>query len=285
MESPGEPDPARRRRLEAVLDGVVRDNRVTIAVTVPLVGVVLLLAGEAGHVPERIAFNPYMMVAAVTVMALPLIAGIAPIVDRRAIGGLLVLAAFTWTIEWIGVHTGWPYGEFAYQRDLGPMLFGEVPLALPIFFVPILVNGYLLGVLVLGDRADRLAVRFPTVVALVVGLDLVLDPGAVALDFWGWTDPGAYYGVPAVNVLGWVLAATVAVGLLTLSFDHDRIVERLETCPYLLDDLINFAIFWGLVNVAALNAAPALLAGCLLLVLVRAPWFDFAGLPVGGRSA
>ncbi|GAB3688275.1 bisanhydrobacterioruberin hydratase [Salinarchaeum chitinilyticum] len=270
-----------RERVESALDAIVRENRVTIAVTVPLVGVVLLLAGEAGYVPDALAFNPYMMVAAVTVMALPLIAGIAPLVDRRAAFGLLALAAFTWTIEYVGVTTGLPYGEFAYQRELGPMLFGEIPLALPVFFVPILLNGYLLGVLALGDRADRLAVRFPIVVALVVVLDLVLDPGAVSLSFWGWAEPGPYYGVPIVNFLGWILAATVAVGILTLAFDHDAIVARLETCPYLLDDLINFAIFWGLVNAASLQVVPALIALGILLVLVRAPWFDFAGLSVG----
>jgi len=273
-----------RRRIESALDRVVRANRVTIAVTVPLVGVVLLLAGESGYVPEWLAFNPYMMVAAVTVMALPLISGIAPIVDRRAAIGLLALVAFTWAIELVGVNTGVPYGDFAYERELGPMLLGEIPLALPIFFLPILVNGYLLGVLVLRERADRLAVRFPTVVALVVTLDLVLDPGAVALNFWGWAEPGPYYGVPAVNFLGWILAATVAVGILTVAFDHDAIVDRLETCPYLLDDLINFAIFWGLINVAALQAVPALIAAGILLVLVRAPWFDFAGLSASSPS-
>ncbi|AGN00900.1 putative carotenoid biosynthesis protein [Salinarchaeum sp. Harcht-Bsk1] len=273
-----------RERVESRLDSIVHDNRVTIAVTFPLVGVVLLLAGEAGYVPDALAFNPYLMVAAVTIMALPLASGIAPIVDRRAAVGLLALAAFTWAIELVGVQTGLPYGEFTYERELGPMVFGDVPLALPIFFVPILLNSYLLGILVLGDRADRLAIRFPTVVALVVVLDLVLDPGAVALDFWGWTDPGVYYGVPVINFLGWILAATVAVGILTVAFDHDAIVSRLETCPYLLDDLINFGIFWGLVNVAAFNLVPALVATGILLVLVRAPWFDFAGLPFGSRT-
>ncbi|WP_248516982.1 bisanhydrobacterioruberin hydratase [Salinarchaeum laminariae] len=274
-----------RERVESALDSIVRENRVTIAVTVPLVGVVLLLAGEAGYVPDALAFNPYMMVAAVTVMALPLIAGIAPVVDRRAALGLVALAAFTWAIELVGVNTGFPYGDFSYQRELGPMLFGEIPLALPVFFVPILLNGYLLGLLALGDRADRLAVRFPVVVALVVLLDLVLDPGAVSLSFWAWAEPGVYYGVPIVNFLGWVLAATVAVGILTLAFDHAAIVERLETCPYMLDDLINFAVFWGLVNAAALQVVPAIIAGGVLLVLARAPWFDFAGLSLGAWAA
>ena len=272
-----------RRRIEATLDRIVRANRRTIAVTVPLVGVVLLVAGQEGFVPEWIAFDPYLMVAAVTVMALPLIAGLAPIVDRRAAVGLAVLVAFTWGIELFAVHTGWPYGEFSYERALGPMLLGAIPLALPIFFVPILVNGYLLGVLVLGRAATRVERRLPVVVALVVTLDVVLDPGAVALGFWAWERPGAFYGVPIQNFAGWVLAASVAVGLLHWSFDHDAIVEQLERREYLLDDLVNFTLFWGLVNLYAGNLASVAVATVILATLVRASWFDVVGL--GGRQS
>lgn len=271
-----------RRYVEATLERVVHQHRVTIAVTVPLVGVVLLVAGREGFVPEWLAFHPNLMVAAVTVMALPLIAGLAPIVDRRAAFGLCALVAFTWTIELVGVHTGWPYGDFAYERELGPMLLDAVPLALPIFFVPILLNGYLLAVLVLGRAAERVAIRLPVVVALVVTLDLVLDPGAVALGFWAWSEPGAYYGVPLQNFAGWVLSASVAVAIVHLSLDHEAIVRRLESCAFLLDDLVNFALFWGLVNLYAANLVPAALAVAILATLVRAPWFDVAGL--GGRQ-
>lgn len=274
-----------RRTVERRLDEAVRANRVTIAVVVPLVGVALLLAGRAGLVPDAVAFNPYAMVVAVLVMALPLIAGVAPIVDRRAAAGLAALAAFAWSIEFVAVHTGWPYGEFAYQRDLGPMLLDAVPLALPVFFLPILVNGYLLGVLLLGSAADRLEVRLPVVVALVVGLDLVLDPGAVALGFWAWTEPGPYYGVPLQNVLGWVLAASVSVGILHCTFDHEAVVARLDDCEYLLDDLVNFALFWGLVNLAVGNLLPVALAVGVLLALARAPWFDLPGVDRGAQRS
>lgn len=274
-----------RGRIERALATVVRDNRVTIAVTVPLVGVALMIAGSEGLVPERLAFDPYLMVAAVTVMALPLLAGLAPLVDRRAAIGLSALVAFTWTIELVAVHTGWPYGDFAYQRALGPMLLDAVPLALPVFFVPILLNGYLLGVLVLGRAADRIALRLPVVVALVVVLDLVLDPGAVALGFWAWTEPGPYYGVPLRNFAGWLLAASVAVALVHLSIPHDAVLERLESCEFLLDDLVNFTVFWGLVNLYAGNWLPVAVALAILATLVRAPWFDAAGLGPGTQAA
>lgn len=275
-----------RRRFEQRLDAVVRNNRFTLAVTFPLVGVVLFRVGVAGLLPAWLAFNPYLMVAATAIMALPLVSGLVPLVDRRAAVGLSILAVFSWGLELTGVRTGWPYGEFHYQLELGPMLFGDVPLALPIFYFPILLNSYLFAVLFLGNRASSLAVRFPTVLAVVLLLDLILDPGAVAVGFWEYANPGrtAYYDVPLQNFLGWLLSGSVAVGIVHVSFDHEAIVHRLERCGYFLDDLINFLVFWGLINALFGQLVPVLLATLLLAVLFRADWFDFAGLGTGRQT-
>jgi len=93
-----------------------------------------------------------------------------------------VLVAYTYAIELFGVATGWPYGTFEYTVSLGPML-GGVPLALPVFFIPLVVNAYLLCLLLLGPRASNGWLRLATVIAAVVAMDVVLDPGAVALGF------------------------------------------------------------------------------------------------------
>lgn len=267
-----------RRVVERRLDTLIRNNRVTIAITFPLVGTVLLVAAAEGHLPERVAFHPFLLVGAVLVMALPLIGGLAPIVDRRVATGLLGLVAFTYSIELLGVYTGFPYGDFEYLRALGPMLFDAVPVALPVFYLPILLNSYLLCALMLGDRMRSLPVRFLSVLAVVVTMDLVLDPGAVALGFWGWDAGGVYYDVPIQNYVGWVVSGTVAVAILTVTFDHAALTARLDRCEFLLDDLISFGVFWGIVNLYFGNPVPVALAAALLVALFRADWFDFAGL-------
>jgi putative membrane protein len=266
-----------RRAAERRLDSLVRDNRVTIAVTFPLVGVVLLIAAAEGVVPRWLAFHPLLLLGAVLVMRLPLIGGLLPLVDRRTLAGLGALAAFTYGIELAGVLTGVPYGEFEYLIDLGPMLLGAVPLALPVFYFPILLNSFLLVTLLADGRLGGPA-RLLAVLGVVVGMDLVLDPGAVALGFWGWADPGGYYGVPAQNYVGWVVSGVVAVALLTASLDGPALADRLERCEYVLDDLISFGIFWGLVNLYFGNYVPVALAAVLLAALVRADRFDVAGL-------
>lgn len=262
-----------RRRVESTLERVVEGNRFTIAVTFPLVGTALLIAGREGLVPAAFAMHPYLLIAANLVMVSPLVAGLTPLIDRRALGGLAVLAAFTWGIELVGVLTGLPYGDFSYGLELGPMLFGLVPVGLPVFYFPILLNSYLLVLLFLG--AASLPRRFGLTLGIVLVLDLVLDPGAVALGFWGWDDPGAYYGVPAINYLGWLLSGSVAIAVLQLSFDHEAVVERLDDCGFFLDDLVSFLVLWGLINAYFGNWFPVGLSLSLGGTLLASDGFDF----------
>jgi putative membrane protein len=272
---------ATRRRIEARLDRVVADNRFTIAVVFPVVGAILLLASAAGLVGPPLRYNPYLILFGTVVMRLPLVAGLAPAFDRRAALGTGILVVYAFAIELVGVSTGWPYGAFEYTVELGPMLFGAVPLGLPVFFLPLVFNSYLLCLLVLGDLARRRAVRLVAVICTVLLVDVVLDPGAVAIGFWSYSG-GVFYGVPVSNYLGWVLSATVSVFVLDYSFNRARLRERLETCPFMLDDLVSFVVLWGVINAVFGNWIPVGVALALAGGLVRTDRFDVAGIGASG---
>jgi putative membrane protein len=209
-------------------------------------------------------------------MRLPLIAGVAPLIDRRAALAIGVLTLYAYGIELIGVSTGWPYGAFYYGVDLGPMLFGEVPIGLPIFFFPLVLNSYLLCTLLLGERAGHPLVRIPAVILAVLAMDVVLDPGAVGLGFWVYPDGGAFYGVPLSNYAGWILSATVAVGLFDLAFERTALLTRLNETDFMLDDLVSFVILWGGINLFYGNVAPAAVALTFGIGLLYTDRFDFA---------
>jgi putative membrane protein len=265
-----------RARVERRLDELVAGHRFEIAVVFPIVGAVLLLASAWGWLPEPLAFNPYLVLAGVAVMRLPLIAGLLPLTDRKAAVAVLALVAYAFAIEFVGVATGWPYGHFEYLVELGPMLAGSVPLGLPVFFLPLVVNSYLLVLLLFGRHTRRAVVRLPAVAVVVVWMDVVLDPGAVALGFWAYDAAGAYYGVPLSNYLGWVLSATVSVAVLDWGFDRAALRDRLTQCPFFLDDLVSFVLLWGAVNLAFGQLVPALAAGLLGVALVETDRFDFS---------
>ena len=277
--------PATRREWETRLDRLVRDNRFTISAFFPLNGIVLLIASAEGWLPEPLAFNGLLILTGVFVMRSPLLVGLLPVTDRRAAIGVGLLTAYAYGIEFVGVTTGWPYGAFSYQVDLGPTVAG-VPLGLPVFFIPLVVNAYLLTLLLLGDRARQGAVRLPAVIALVLVIDVVLDPGAVAVGFWQYGEPGpavfggvlsslgGFYGVPVSNYQGWVLSATVAVVALDWGYDTSALLARVESCPFMLDDMVSFVILWGGINVWFGNYLPAAVAVLIGVGLWRTDRFD-----------
>lgn len=123
-----------------------------------------------------------------------------------AIGLLLVTAVPGWAVEVLGVHTGVPFGSYAYSSTLGPRLFGAPPLiglAWTMLAWP-------------AALAARRLVRGPVVRVLVgawalAAADLFLDPQQVAAGHWRWRFPSPHLpGVPAVpltNYLGWLAVA------------------------------------------------------------------------------
>lgn len=264
-----------RRAIETRLDTTVADNRFTIAVVFPTVGALLLIGSAEGWVPAPLSFEPTLILFGTAVMRLPLIAGVLPLLDRRGTVGLLALTGYAYGIELIGVQTGLPYGEFAYLIDLGPMLFGDVPLGLPIFFLPLVLNSYLLVLLLLGSRATATGLRLGGTLAMVMAMDLVLDPGAVSLGFWGYVEGGSYYGVPASNFAGWLLSGAISVWVFDRILVHDRVLERLATCRFMLDDLISFVILWGGVNLYFGQWLPVAVAVLIGAGLFGTDRFDF----------
>ena len=125
-------------------------------------------------------------------------------------GGLLV--------EAVGVHSGVPFGTYAYTGDLGAQVLGVpavVPLAWTMMAWPALVVG------------RRLARRRP--VALVGGValaawDLFLDPQMVDAGHWTWAHPDPALplvpDVPLTNYAGWLVVSVAIVGAL------DRLLPR-----------------------------------------------------------
>ncbi len=248
-------------------DRHVEANRFTIAVVFPLIGAALLVASAEGLLPAPLAYHPVLVMVGTIVMRLPILVAIAPIIDRRGAAGIAGLLGFTYLIEFVGVTTGWPYGEFKYLIDLGPML-GGIPLGLPVFYLPLVADAYLLAVL-LKDRTPFTPLVVPTALVAVLLMDLVLDPGAVAIGFWAYANGGPYYGVPVSNFAGWLLTGGIAVAVLHWSLPMDALTDRLKTCEFALDDLVSFALLWGFINLLYLNVAPVLIAAGLLLAVAR----------------
>lgn len=126
--------------------------------------------------------------------------------------GLMVLALGV-GLEYVGVITGAPFGEYRYTGVLVPELPGGVPLAIGFAWLLIVVGGLFTARYIVAYVKPARGGLWPAVLlgaVLAVGLDLLLEPVAYHVKgYWEWQTPPSegYYGVPWSNFATWLIAA------------------------------------------------------------------------------
>lgn len=128
--------------------------------------------------------------------------------------GVTVLASVVF--ESVGLATGYPYGSYGYNDNLGPTLLG-VPFLVPLAWLMMTWPSWLLARrLVPGHRIGRIA----TAAAVFAAWDVILDPQLVQAGYWTWAHPSpglpGIHTVPLTNLAGWLLAGAVLMTALDL---------------------------------------------------------------------
>lgn len=167
---------------------------------------------------------------------------------------LLIISVITWSAEFIGQSTGFPFGDYHYTDTLQPQLAG-VPLLIPIAWFMLLPSSWVMAQLIVGKPSSRLK---HLLFALVSGIalaawDLFLDPQMVSWGFWEWQQTGAYFGIPLVNYLAWIGVAALVTAIIR--------PKQLDIYPLALIygivwflQTIGQGIFWGQVGVATVGS-------------------------------
>ena len=127
---------------------------------------------------------------------------------------LIIMSLYAISIETFAIITGFPYSEFTYTNLIGFKVLGYTPYTVPFAYVPLFIGSiYLASLRIRSFWKIALIAAFFVLIA-----DLVLDPAAVALNFWVYKSSGIFYGVPLMNFLGWILtgflAALISIGVL-----------------------------------------------------------------------
>jgi putative membrane protein len=168
---------------------------------------------------------------------------------RSALGTIFLILLLAWWVEFVGSSTGFPFGDYHYAEALRPQLFG-VPLLIPLAWLMMLPPAWAVASLVIKSRtlSPALPVRLARagVSALAfTAWDLFLDPQMVAWGFWVWERPGAYFGVPLVNYLGWLLVSFALTFFLLPSRLPVKPLLLIYAITWLMQS-IGLAFFWGL---------------------------------------
>jgi putative membrane protein len=200
-------------------------------VLTPVVG---WLVGQGGLVGMS-----YLGVVLQTAAALTLLLTTWP--TSRLLRTVAIIMPITWAAEWLGSSTGIPFGAYHYTSVLRPQILG-VPLLIPFAWLMMLPPAWGISS---GLIAPRHRLRFALLAGLVfTAWDLFLDPQMVANGLWVWDQPGAYFGIPVANFVGWWCVASLVTYLCHPNELPRRPLAAIYTLVTLLES-IALGIFWG----------------------------------------
>jgi uncharacterized membrane protein len=147
---------------------------------------------------------------------------------RRTTAFTLITWGTAFAAEASSIRTGIPFGWYYYvPATVGEELWiAGVPFFDSISFPFLLVSSYGLAWWLLAGRGDAVRRARPgrgrhllLATTLFVLADVIIDPVALRGDRWflgrvyGYPEPGAYFGIPTANFLGWAVVGLVATGL------------------------------------------------------------------------
>jgi len=178
-------------------------------------------------------------------------------------GFLLVWGSFIGMMaELMGTGTGYPFGAYSYTAFLDPKILDHVPFLIPL-------SWYAVSALAL-DLASRLSLsrgqRILAAAAFMVLWDVALDPAmGAAFPVWTWETEGFFYGMPALNWVGWYAVSIVIVWGYEVLGKFELVDPPRHTVTAWL---VNGAFPVGICIVSGLYAAALIGAVALLLPLL-----------------
>jgi putative membrane protein len=197
---------------------------------------------------------------------------------KKGLVSIILFSIYALVIETLAIITGFPYSPFEYTGLIGAKVFGYTPFTVPFAYVPIFLGCiYLAGNLTFLKRKGKAVEAYRSdlrshllfisaTAVLVLTADLVLDPAAVALNFWNYLWPGFFYDVPLVNFLGWLLTGVLASGLALLVLGP----SLQQTPPRgVVSSLFLILSFWSAVCVYLGLIIPGLIGVIFLIYILK----------------
>ncbi len=138
--------------------------------------------------------------------------------------------------EFIGVHTGWLFGSYSYGETLGFKLL-QVPVTIGINWLLLV---YSTGILMQRSRIKNAYTRILFGAAILVVLDVLIEPVAIHFDYWHWT----FKKIPLTNYACWFLLSAVMLFI----FERFKFKHQSKAAPALIISQFVFFLILGLMN-------------------------------------
>jgi putative membrane protein len=175
----------------------------------------------------------------------------------------LIITGVLFTIEFVGVKSGVPFGRYVYTERLGLLVAG-VPVAISVAWYSTVINAWRIAESLSGGlRTVRPVVTALLAGLLTLGLDVALEPMAGFIQkYWLWES----HTVPVQNYVSWFVLSVIAVFILATRKKSSAIdASHFRIALFLYG--FHFVLF-----VLTILVNGYILAPVLALVLVLAPF-------------
>jgi uncharacterized membrane protein len=142
--------------------------------------------------------------------ALALAMAVVPEAGIRWLPSLVAVYLLSLLAEFVGTGYGFPFGSYEYTALLGARIGGRVPWVIPLSWFLMALPSWVLARTTFPGAGHRVA-RIAFAAVLLTLWDLPLDPAMSyqAPFYWMWGDAGPYYGMPWINLVGWMATGIV----------------------------------------------------------------------------
>ena len=149
---------------------------------------------------------------------------------KRWLTFMIPAIAISLSSELLGTSTGFPFGHYRYLSGLGYKIADLVPFTIPLSWFYLGFVAYLLA------RSGLAALSLPNGLRLVGAIalgsmlltswDFILDPAMsqTSVPFWIWEQPGAFFGMPYQNFVGWLATGAVFMSVATALWGKEPLV-------------------------------------------------------------
>ncbi len=158
--------------------------------------------------------------------------------SKPLLGALVTVALAGFIVEALGVNTGLIFGEYSYGGTLGVKIF-ETPLMIGVNWVLLTY----LAIYSLSDIINNVWLLSIFSGLILVFLDFLIEPVAIAYDFWTW----AAQTIPTQNYIAWYFCSVCFCFLIK----KNKQDSQNKIAPVLF--IIQF-LFFGILNLLLWNS-------------------------------
>jgi uncharacterized membrane protein len=180
------------------------------------------------------------------------------------------------TSELLGTSTGFPFGNYSYLSGLGYKIAGLVPFTIPLSWFYLGLCSYLLARAGIGKKFGVLGAVGAIALGslMLTSWDFVLDPAMsqTVMPFWYWHQPGAFFGMPYQNFVGWMGTGFVYISIAALLWRNQEIRLQPEQLNLPLVVYLGNFVFAMVMSLGAGFWIPVLLGIALGVVPAVACW-------------